>query len=240
MSRPRAFVVGATGYTGRALVPILADQGFEVRAHIRPESSQRGRLGPRFETAGATVDTTPWESEAMEDTLRAFAPTHVFALLGTTRKRAASEGMDAAAAYEKVDCGLTVLLIHALEKAHPHATFIYLSAAGTRPSSKNPYVSARARVEATLRESALPWIVARPSLITGDREETRPGEAVAAAVADGFFRLARVLGAKKLAQRYASMTGHELAQGLAKIALEPERVGTIVHGEDLRPARKPR
>lgn len=240
MSRPRAFVAGATGYTGRALVPILVDHGFEVRAHIRPESSQRQRLGPRFETAGATVDTTPWEAQAMEETLRAFAPTHVFALLGTTRKRAASEGMAATAAYEKVDCGLTVLLIHALERAQPRATFIYLSAAGTRPSSKNPYVLARARVEATLREGALPWTVVRPSLITGDREEARRGEALAATVADGILKLARVVGAKKLAQRYASMTGRELAQGLAKIALEPERIGTVVYGEDLRPTTKSR
>jgi|SRR5690606_22689810 len=235
MSEKRAFVAGATGYTGRALVSVLARQGFTVAAHIRPGSPQRERLEPEFEAAGARVDATPWDDAAMTATLRAFAPTHVFALLGTTRKRAAADGLEARAAYERVDYGLTALLLRATVEACPQAKFVYLSAAGVSETSKNPYVQARARIEAELRASPLAWVVARPAFISGDREEARPLETIAARIGDGALAVVARLGARQTARRYRSMTGQELAEGLARIAQDPEAVGTLVHGEGLRP-----
>lgn len=237
MAEHRAFVAGATGYTGRALVSVLARQGFDVVAHIRPGSPQRERLEPEFMAAGARVDATAWEEAAMTATLRALAPTHVFALLGTTRKRAAAEGSDASAAYERVDYGLTALLLRATIEGCPDAKFVYLSAAGVSATSQQPYVRARARIEAELRASPLAWVIARPAIIAGDREEPRPLEAVAAAVGDRVLALTARLGARKFAQRYHSMTGQELAEGLARVALDPQSVGEVVHGETLR-ARK--
>ncbi len=56
-----AFVAGATGYTGRELVRVLAESGRKVVAHVRPDSSRLDEWRERFAALGATLDTTPWE-----------------------------------------------------------------------------------------------------------------------------------------------------------------------------------
>jgi len=234
MNDRRAFIAGSTGYTGRALVSVLCARGFEVTAHIRPGSTERERLGAQFEAEGARVDSTPWELSAMTQTLRTCTPSHVFALLGTTRKRARTEGMNASEGYEKIDYGLTSLLIEALVRSGVDARFVYLSAAGVRERTSNPYLRARARIEAELRNSSVRWTVARPSFIAGDREESRRGEAFGARLADGILSLAGTFGAAALQDRYRSITGRELAEGLADAAVDPAAEGHVLHTERLR------
>ena len=85
MTAPRAFVAGATGFVGRAVVAALRERGVEVIAHVRPGSAREADWRARFAELGAEVDTTAWEPAAMTATLAARAPTHVFFLIGTTR-----------------------------------------------------------------------------------------------------------------------------------------------------------
>ena len=91
MIHPRFFVAGATGFTGREVVRLARERGIEVVAHVRPDSSSLERWRRQFGEMGATIDVTPWEREAMRATMEAKRPTHVFALLGTTRARAREE-----------------------------------------------------------------------------------------------------------------------------------------------------
>jgi uncharacterized protein len=49
----RVFVAGATGFIGRALVPLLEREGHTVVAWTRSESRARARLGADIETVGA-------------------------------------------------------------------------------------------------------------------------------------------------------------------------------------------
>ena len=88
MAAPRVFVAGATGYTGREVVRRCAELGAETVAHVRPDSARIHEWERRFGALGARVDATPWELQAMCATLVRLRPTHVFALLGTTRARA--------------------------------------------------------------------------------------------------------------------------------------------------------
>lgn len=235
MTEGIAFVAGATGYTGRALVPKLAQAGVTTWAHVRPDSPRLAQWRDTFGAAGAEVDDTAWERSAMTARLSALQPTHVFALLGTTRARAATEGRGARDAYEQVDYGLTKLLLEAALACGSRPCFVYLSAAGVRPGTRNPYMAVRARIEAELAESDLPWISARPSFITGpDREENRAGERIGAKVADGALGLLGALGAKKLSSRYRSTDADTLAAGLMRAALEGRDGGRIVESEALR------
>ena len=89
----------------------------------------------------------------------------LFALLGTTRRRARVEGLEAAAAYEGIDLGLTAMLIDALRASEQRPRFVYLSSLGARPDSGNAYLDARWRTEERLRESGLPCAIA-PSFVT--------------------------------------------------------------------------
>src|SRR5688500_19568292 len=107
----RAFVAGATGYTGREVVRELRAHGVAAVAHVRPDSPKLGEWEARFQAHYAVVDTTPWELHALRETLQTWQPTHVFALLGTTRKRMSSAPQDS---YENVDYGLSAMLMQAV------------------------------------------------------------------------------------------------------------------------------
>ena len=218
----RAFVAGATGYTGRQVVRELCRQGIETVAHVRPDSSRLDRWREEFPRVGATVDTTPWEPGAMLATLRRHPPDLVFALLGTTRARSRREA--GGGNYGAVDLGLTLLLLDAVKEAVPQARFLYLSAMGARPGTRNPYLAVRVTVEAALRASGLSWVIARPAFVTGpDREESRPAERVASVIVDAVLGVAGLFGGTRLERRYASMDATTLARGLVRAGSQPAR-----------------
>ncbi len=231
-----AFVAGATGYTGREVVRALRARGVDTVAHVRPDSSRLAEWRDRFATLGARTDTTPWEAQALTETLTRLRPDVVFALLGTTRARAArAAGAGRDEGYEAVDYGLTMLLYHAASRAGIQPRFVYLSSAGVREQGGNAYLQARARVERALRDGPLPWIAARPSFITGpDRDEVRPGERVGAVVVDGLLGIVGLLGGRRLRDRYRSTTNAVLAQALVRLAFEADAVDRVVESEDLR------
>jgi uncharacterized protein YbjT (DUF2867 family) len=233
-----AFVAGATGYTGREVVGALVARGVRTLAHVRPDSPRLDEWRTRFGEQGAEVDTTPWTREAMTARLAELSPTHVFALLGTTFKRArraAAEGR--LEDYEAVDYGLSMMLIEALVDARLRPRLVYLSAAGASAHARGSYMQVRWRVEEALRSSGLPYTIARPSFITGpDRDEARAGERVGAAVADGLLSVASVLGGRRLAARYRSTSSTVLAGALVARAFDPAAENTVLQSEDLRHA----
>ncbi len=233
---PRAFVAGATGYTGRAVARELCRRQVEVVAHVRPDSNELDRRTRELEEIGAAVDSSPWEERAMADTLAAVAPSHVFSLLGTTRARARAARAEAngVPTYDSIDYGLTALLIEAACSIHPPPRFIYLSATGVSASRpRNPYYLARWKAERDLVDSGLRAVIARPGLITGnDREERRYLERIAALLGDRALGAAGRLGAKRLRDRYLSFTASELATALVSLALSDK--GGVCKGEILR------
>jgi len=234
-----AFVAGATGYTGREVVSVLRDAGREVAAHVRPTSRDLESFRSRFGAVGASIDTTPWDEEAMTETLRRLSPKVVFALLGTTRsraKRAASEGRDAAKeSYEAVDYGLTALLLRAAKASGAAPRFVYLSAMGVSERSLNPYNAVRGKMERELRASGVEHVIARPSFITGpDREESRPMERTTAAVLDGVLGFMGALGATRLRDRYQAMDARTLARSLASVAFDPAAANSLFEADALR------
>ncbi len=217
-----AFVAGSTGYVGQAVVANLARRNLECIAHIRPQSSSAARLQPRFESLGAQVDCVGWESDALSESLRTHRPSHVFCLVGTTRKQAGNEGMSDNI-YERIDLRLTSMLIEAAKNSEQNPHFIYLSSIGAKSGAKSKYLQARGRAEEQIQESGLPYIIARPSFITGsDRDEARPLERVSASLSDGALALASLFGAKKLKTKYRSTSGTELAQRLVELGLAGE------------------
>jgi len=232
----KAFVAGATGYTGREVVRILAESGVTVVAHVRPDSARLDDWKRRFEEQGAEVDTTPWDEEAMTETLERQKPGLVFALLGTTKSRVhESEARGGRDSYETVDFGLTAMLIQAARNAGIQPRFVYLSAAGVKRSASSAYYKARWKAEALLRESGLPFTIARPSFITGPgRDDRRPLESAGAAIVNAGLSLAGLVGARRLRERYRSTTNTILASALVRLARDPGAEGKIAESEDLR------
>ncbi len=226
------FVLGATGLTGRSLVAHAAREGYRVHAHVRP-GSDGDTKADALRPMGADVDRTPWEVEAMTETLRRLRPDALFLLLGTTRRRAreaAGAGRDEG--YMAVDYGLTALAIDAARDAEIRPVVVYLSSAGAE-GGRGAYLAARARCEEKLVASGLPYRIARPSFIVGDRPgEPRTSERIGVPLADAALSLAGALGAKRLRARYRSTTGELLAAALLRLAArEGDRV---YESEELR------
>ena len=126
------------------------------------------------------------------------------------------------------------MLRRAAERCGHRPRFVYLSSMGVKEGTSNAYLAARARIEKELREGALPWTSVRPSFIVGDRDEARAGEAIGSTVADGLLGALGALGARRLRDRYRSITGPELARALVSVGLDPAREDQVVEADALR------
>ena len=228
-----AFITGATGYTGREVVRLACEAGLDTIAHIRPASRRRDEWTARFRELGATVDVTPWEREEMSATLTETVPELLFFLVGTTRARDRRTEEDNS--YEAVDYGLLRLLVDACLDASVRPKLIYLSAIGVSENSRSAYMRARWRAEEKIRDSGLSHIIARPAMITGPgRDESRPMERLGGALSDLAAGGLGLVGARRLADRYRSMTNTELAQKLVDLALDGDIEKKIVESEELK------
>lgn len=232
----RAFVAGATGYTGREVVRELRAHGVAAVAHVRPDSPRIAEWEVRFQAHYAVVDTTAWELHAMRDALLRWQPTHIFALLGTTRARTrAARERGRNDSYETVDYGLSSLLLKAALLTGHTSRFIYLSSIGVSERTRNPYLVARWRMESELRAARLPYIIARPGFISGpDRDEFRLGERTLTVLSDSLLAAAGALGMRTLRERYHSLTGAQLARALVTAALDERYANVVLEAAELR------
>lgn len=227
-----AFVLGATGFVGREVVRQLCVRGARAIAHVRPDSSKLAEWRTRFGELGAQVDTTPWDVAALAARWRELAPAQIYILIGTTRSRAKADHVQGDI-YEAVDLGLTRLAVDAARAAETTPRLVYLSSIGADASARSAYMRARGKAEQVVMTSGLPWVIARPSLITGDREDGRLGERAASIVGDGVLALVGAFGGKGLRDRFRSTTPDVLASALIRIGEDPEH-DRICEGADLR------
>ncbi len=164
--------------------------------------------------------------------IRELDPAQIYILIGTTRSKAKADAVDGDI-YEKVDLGLTELTVEAAVASERRPRLLYLSSVGADRGARSAYLSARGKAEDVIRASTLPWVIARPSIITGERDEGRLGEKSAAVVGDGLLAVAGLFGGKKVRDRYRSTTPDVLASALIRIGEAPEH-DRVVDGSDLR------
>jgi uncharacterized protein YbjT (DUF2867 family) len=242
MSKDTAIVFGATGLTGRFVVSHLVKAGVRTIAHVRPDSPRLGEWTERFTRDRAEVSSAAWTKDAIDALVAKEAPSLVFGLLGTTQarvKEAARAGRDASKeTYDAVDVALTEMAIAACRAATRRPRFVYLSSVGTSDSAAGSYLQARAKVERTLRTSGVPYTIARPSFIVGERDSPRALEKMSAPVVDGLLGALGALGAKALRERYRSISGEDLARALVAIARDRAWENRVAEPADLQAAAR--
>jgi uncharacterized protein YbjT (DUF2867 family) len=227
-----AFVLGATGFVGREVIRQLCVRGAKTVAHVRPDSKALDDWRTRLGELGAAVDTTPWQVDALAARFRTVAPAQIYVLIGTTRSRARADAV-AGNIYEAIDLGLTRIAVDAAVASGQRPRIVYLSSIGADPTARSAYLAARGRAEQVVTGAGLPWVIARPSIITGERDDGRAGERGAAVVGDGILAIAGVLGGRALRDKYRSTTPDILAAALIRIGEAPDH-DRVLDGAELR------
>jgi uncharacterized protein YbjT (DUF2867 family) len=164
-----ALVAGATGLVGRECVRRLsADETVrEVRALVRrPLPPQLAAL-PRVRECRTELDRLAEHGEW-------FATDWIFCALGTTIKKAGTRE-----AFRRVDFEYS-LAVARLGRERGAAHFLLVSARGADPRSPFFYYRVKGELEEAVKALGYPSLtIARPSLLLGERDEFRVGEALA-------------------------------------------------------------
>jgi uncharacterized protein YbjT (DUF2867 family) len=169
----RALLAGASGLVGRhVLAQLLADPGCsEVHALVRrplPDTARPppGAAVPLHEHTVDFATLARWPGfPAVDD---------VYVCLGTTLRAAGSQE-----AFRRVDFD-AVVAVARLARRHGATRLGVVTALGADTGSRVFYNRVKGEAEAALARLDYPSLaVLRPSLLDGDRTESRPGERLA-------------------------------------------------------------
>lgn len=202
MTPRRLFIAGATGAVGRVLVPLADARHVAVVPNVRPKSAATLTHPSR-----AVLELSdPSLPEAMRGC------TTVVQLIGTMKKRFASGDT-----YESSDVGTTRLLVEAAKQAG--VDHVVLLSAALTGLGVGAYLKAKARAEALVRDSGLPFTILRPSSFS-DRADTPA--------------LVSALGAY-MPEAIRGITLEQLAKTILHVAVERAPLGATLEGSTLWP-----
>ncbi len=210
-------LLGGSGLVGSHLLQLLlADPSYrEVRVFTRRPLG----LAPASKLREIAVDfddpATFRDHVAVDD---------VFCCLGTTLKKAGSQ-----AAFRKVDFEAPVAIARASRQAGA-TRYLIVTAVGADPRSSIFYNRVKGETEAALREIAFPrgLVIFRPSMLLGERAESRPAERFGAVL----MKATRPLFAGGLA-RYRAIDASDVARAMHAAAARDGSSTTVYEGKEL-------
>ncbi|AXQ27307.1 hypothetical protein D0B54_00760 [Solimonas sp. K1W22B-7] len=209
-----ALVAGATGAVGQQLLPLLLASPDYDRVKVigrRPPPLSH----PKLQTVISDFSDLP----ALGDQLKA---DDVYCGLGTTQGKAGRAGL------EQVDHDFVVALAQAA-LAQGARQFLVVSAIGASAHSPSFYSRVKGRMEQDVAALGYPSLrIVQPSLLMGERSESRPGEALAQKLSPLFSPLL----AGPLA-KYRPITTLAVAEALLTLSRRPYE-GMRVHTLPLR------
>tara|TARA_R110000850_G_scaffold68457_3_gene152825 strand:- start:670 stop:1314 length:645 start_codon:yes stop_codon:yes gene_type:complete len=161
----RAVILGATGLVGKHLLDTLLNEDSYDEILVIGRSST-GLNHPKLkEQLGDLLDDNFFK-EPLECN-------HLYCCIGTTQSKTSD-----LAVYKHIDYGIPVHAATAGLKGGMQK-FLVVSSLGANPKSKMFYSRTKGQMEETLRKMSIPRLhIFRPSLLLGDRDETRIGEKV--------------------------------------------------------------
>ncbi|MGM7634352.1 oxidoreductase [Bacillus sp. Hm123] len=165
-----ALVAGATGLVGSEVVQqLLATSAYEKVITVVRRSS--GMVHDKLEEKVVNFDELTLD-ESID---------HVYCCLGTTIKKAKTKE-----AFQKVDLDYPLRLAK-LAKKHQVSQFLVISSMGASVKSPFFYSRVKGELEQQLQALELNGLhIFRPSLLLGEREESRLGEGIAEKLASVF------------------------------------------------------
>lgn len=209
-----ALLAGATGLVGAHCLDLLLEDPRYARVRVLTRR--------RLERRHPRLDAHIVDFDALDASAELFAVDDVFCCLGTTMARAGSEE-----AFRVVDHDYPVRIAE-LASGRSADQYLLVSALGADQQSRLFYNRVKGDAEAAIKR--LPfravWIL-RPSLLLGERAETRFGERVASAVTAPLAPL--MLGPLR---RYRPIAARDVAAAMVNLAVG-QGTGGIVESEEV-------
>ena len=210
METRTALLVGATGLVGGHVLALLLDD---------PHWSHVTALARRpTEMRHAKLDWRVVDFNRPETFGDLGGIGDVFCALGTTIKKAGSKD-----AFRQVDMGHSLSVAREARRQGAEQ-FAVVSALGADPKSSIFYSRVKGELEEALKTLGYPrLVVVRPSLLLGERQESRPGEKVGAVVmrALGWLMIGPLV-------KYRAVAASDVARALCAAAKCPGEGLTIL------------
>ena len=208
-----AVVLGSTGLIGSCLVEELARaQEFSKIVAL----SRRPLYLGLDKTINEVIDF-----ERLPDFQTAFAADVLFSCLGTT---VAAAGSIRAQRVVDVDYQLEVARL-AFKQGVRH--YILVSSSGANSTSLSPYLRMKGELEDEVKRIGFEFVsIIQPSLLLGNRPESRLGEKLAAKILPTLCKLPGLT-------RYRPIHGREVAQRMVTVAANPKQSFEVLALEDV-------
>jgi nucleoside-diphosphate-sugar epimerase len=200
----KLFIAGSTGAVGRTVVALADVLGLDIVPHVRPARAAQGPAHPK--AAVFELGDTPALLAALKGC------TTVLQLIGTMRSR-----FSRGDTYETSDIATTRHLVEAAKQSRADH-FVLLSSVGAG-SPMGAYLAAKAKAEALVTGSGLPFTVFRPSTFVGEGHRAPPG----------FGAATRLLGLT----RYQPIEVTDLAAAIVHVARARGPLGATLEGKPL-------
>ena len=200
-----ALILGATGLVGHQLLEILLQDNryTHITCLVRKPLAASVTGDAEHKLQHLVIDF-----EALRDYEDYFQVDHVYVCLGTTQNKAGSK-----AAFRKVDFDY-VHLAAQLARAQKSGSFVWISSVGADAKSPSFYLRVKGELEDTLfsMSGLANAATVRPSLLIGDRNESRPAEQLGIALAPFISPL--LLGPLR---KYRPVHAHAVAQKMINL-----------------------
>jgi len=211
MTNPRyktALLIGATGLVGQQVLQnLLSSEDYgEVKILTRRDTGIRHQ---KLNEIFFNFDNPDASLVKADD---------IYCCLGTTIKKAGSEE-----SFKKVDF-LYPLQIGRLAKLNGSTKYLLVSSMGADAKSMIFYNRVKGEIERELTDLHFETLhILRPSLLLGDRGETRTGEKIGEI-------LSKILNPIMVGplKKYAAIESSKVAKGMVKLAQLPNK-GTFIH-----------
>ena len=208
-----AIVLGASGLVGTELVhQLLNSSEFEkVKIFVR---RSLGISNPKLEEQVIDFENLEaWKHDLIGDSL--------FSCMGTTLKTAGSKEKQYIIDY--------MYPFQCIEAAIKNGTkqILLVSSVGAKETSSNFYLRMKGELEEAVKKlNPSNFIVFRPSILDGNRLESRPAEYLA-------IKIMRILGELPFLKKYAPTLVRDLAGSMIRLALKDKEGVKVVESLEI-------
>src|ERR1043165_2539867 len=163
-----ALIIGATGLVGEQCLGELLNSV----AYDKVIALTRRKIEDKNITKRAKFQNVVTDFENLDSIAEQLKADDVFCAIGTTIKKAGSKE-----AFRKVDFDIPLKLAEVARK-NGAKKFVLVSSLGADAGSSIFYSKVKGELEDALKKLRFDWVfIFRPSILMGDRKESRPGEA---------------------------------------------------------------